>query len=180
MWVWLLTCELPPPDWQGLSYSRVETIAMVNRVVWKRVVKRKQFINAACFLRGSGSNYYSIIILLISPEKPTKTGRMTASLSQEMSRISSWWQQCSMILVTQIIRMSNVNAVRIIIGVALRWSEHPDPGPVIINQSLALGIPDNWDPAVNWILALQWHPEEADMGVTVSPDSLLIFYDDGC
>ena len=28
-----------------------------------------------CFLRGSGSNYYTIIILLISPEKPTKTGK---------------------------------------------------------------------------------------------------------
>ena len=70
-----MTCELPPPDWQGLSYSRGEIIAMVNRIVWKQVVKRKQFINAACFLRGSGSNYYTIIILLISPEKPTKTGK---------------------------------------------------------------------------------------------------------
>ena len=27
------------------------------------------------FLRGSGSNYYTMIILLISPEKPTKTGK---------------------------------------------------------------------------------------------------------
>ena len=67
--------------------------------------------------------------------------------------------------------MSNVNAVRIIIGEAVRCAEHPDPGPVIINQSLALGIPDNWDPTVNWI-ALQWHPEEADMGVTMSHETL--------
>ena len=75
-----------------------------------------------------------------------------------------------------------MNAVRIIIGVALQWAEHPDPGPVIINQSLALGIPDNWDPAVNWIALLQWHTEEADiMGVnSVTWLSLLIVYDDGC
>ena len=66
-----MTCELLP-----LVTGRACLIPgeMVNRVVWKQVVKRKLFINA-CFLRGSGSNYNTIIILLISPEKPTMTGK---------------------------------------------------------------------------------------------------------
>ena len=69
-----MTCELPPLVTGRACLIPGERLEMVNRVVWKQVVKRKLFINA-CFLRGSGSNYYTIIILLISPEKPTKTGK---------------------------------------------------------------------------------------------------------